>query len=480
MSAVFTARLRALIYGLGAAAAAVLIAAIPTSARAAAPMTEAAAEQIGLDAYDYGIPLLEFLRQQDKQTSVTVPDTQSDAPINQFGSARQLADPRHAVFVQPNNDTLYTMGHVDLSKGPIVLHVPAVPGHRYYSFEFLDPYTNVYNYVGTRTTGDGAHTWVITGPSFHGKLPHGLPRIRSHYQLTWLAGRTLVGDSSQLGAVHKIQDGYRLIPLAGYNKDGLGYKPQKPKRIVKTPKTFTEPTGVAFFDQLGTALADNPPPARDSKILQELKTVGVGPGLHPSQEHLSADVLAGLKAAADGGSQHVFALRLQIAAKSALAHNGWFVPPPDTGDYGTDYDFRAVVALNGLAANRPHEAIYIVGATDSTRALLNGANNYVFHFPAGDLPPAKYFWSLTMYDVNFYLVPNPINRYELASHTQGLKRNPDGSLDIYVQHTAPAGHQSNWLPSPASGQFEITLRLYGPEATALNDTYTYPPIVKTN
>ena len=96
---------------------------------------------------------------------MTVPNSLSDAPINQLGSARQLASVQHQVFVQPNLDTLYTMGHLDLSRGPLVLHVPAVSHHRYYVFEFLDPYTNVFHYVGTRTTGDGAGSYLITGPS---------------------------------------------------------------------------------------------------------------------------------------------------------------------------------------------------------------------------------------------------------------------------------------------------------------------------
>ncbi len=85
-----------------------------------------------------------------------------------------------------------------------------------------------------------------------------------------------------------------------------------------------------------------------------------------------------------------------------------------------------------------------------------------------------------MYDQDFFLVPNPIGRYSLSSHTATLKRNPDGSLDIYIQHTAPAGHRSNWLPAPASGQFEVTLRLYGPQPRALNGTYIYPPITRTS
>ena len=83
------------------------------------------------------------------------------------------------MIVAPNNDTLYSMAHLDLSKGPLVLHVPAVAHHHYYVFEFLDPYTNVFHYVGTRTTGDGAGNYAIVGPKFHGKLPGGVHRIRS-------------------------------------------------------------------------------------------------------------------------------------------------------------------------------------------------------------------------------------------------------------------------------------------------------------
>jgi hypothetical protein len=288
-----------------------------------------------------------------------------------------------------------------------------------------------------------------------------------------------VNGPSDLAAVHKVQDGYRLIPLAGYLKRGLSWHAPRPKRVVKTPLKLTEPTGVKFFDELGTALAENPPPARDHAILAQLRTVGVGPGRQPSREHLSAAIVAGLGAAADGGAAHVAALKLSFAASSALAHDGWFVPPAYTGDYGTNYTFRAIVALNGLAANRPAEAMYIVGVTDSTHTPLNAAEHYVIHFPAGQLPPARYFWSLTMYDQNFYLVPNALHRYELASHTAGLKRNPDGSLDIYIQPTPPPGHESNWLPAPVSGRFEVTLRLYGPEASALEGHYTYPPIVRT-
>ena len=126
---------------------------------------------------------------------------------------------------------------------------------------------------------------------------------------------------------------------------------------------------------------------------------------------------------------------------SEAKHNGWYVAPSDIGNFGTDYKLRAVVAVNGLAANLPAEAMYPVGSFDNTGALLNGANRYVIHIPAGGYPPVRYYWSFTVYNENLYLVPNPINRYAINQFTRGVKRNPDGSLDIYVQPTPPTGHR---------------------------------------
>jgi hypothetical protein len=450
------------------------------SAAAAGPpqLTKAQAQLIGTDAYVYGIPLLEFLRQQATQTSVTAPNTLSDAPINQLGNQRNLADAAHQVFVAPNNDTLYTMGHLNLSQGPLVLHVPKIAHHRYYVMEFLDPYTNVFHYVGTRTTGDGAGNFVIVGPHFHGRLPAGMDVIRAAYNDVWICGRTLVHGPSDLAATHKVQNGYRLIPLGSFERVGLSYRAPRPRRLITTHTAATIPTGLAFYDALGVALAHNPPPARDHAILSELKTAGIGPGLRPSKEHLPPAVIQGLAAAVAGGPAKVFAVRSSIVIPSELKHHGWYVAPGDIGHFGTDYNLRAVVAVYGIAANVPVEAMYPVGSFDSTGSLLTGANRYVIHIPKGDFPPVHYYWSFTAYNQNLYLVSNPIHRYAINQFTPGVKYNKDGSLDIYVQASAPAGHESNWLPSPPSGQFEVILRMYGPRAPALHNTYDYPPIVK--
>jgi hypothetical protein len=126
----------------------------------------------------------------------------------------------------------------------------------------------------------------------------------------------------------------------------------------------------------------------------------------------------------------------------------------------------------------PAEAIYAGSSRDSGGAPYDGNRGYVIHFRRGQRPPVKAFWSVTMYGPDRFFIENPINRYAIGDRTPGLQHGADGSLDIYVQHDAPPGHESNWLPAP-SGPFSLTLRLYLPEAEAIAGRYEYPTVRPT-
>jgi len=99
----------------------------------------------------------------------------------------------------------------------------------------------------------------------------------------------------------------------------------------------------------------------------------------------------------------------------------------------------------------------------------------VLHFRLGELPPVKAFWSVTMYAPDRSFVANPINRYAIGDRTPGLQYGKDHSLDIYIQHDPPPGHESNWLPAP-SGPFSLSMRLYLPKASAIEGRYRYPTV----
>jgi hypothetical protein len=122
--------------------------------------------------------------------------------------------------------------------------------------------------------------------------------------------------------------------------------------------------------------------------------------------------------------------------------------------------------------------MYWTTSKDGAGHKLNGRRDYVMHFPPGGLPPNDAFWSLTMGDANNRFVANPLNRYSVSDRS-GIVPNADGSVDIYVQNTAPASRESNWLPAPA-GNFILWLRVYVPGAAILDGKYELPPLVEVD
>ncbi len=150
--------------------------------------------------------------------------------------------------------------------------------------------------------------------------------------------------------------------------------------------------------------------------------------------------------------------------------------PLHCGEASNGILLRAACAKFIAASNLPQEAAYWGTSVDSAGQPLNGGHDYLLHFPPGGLPPNQAFWSLTMVDPQGYLVDNPINRYTVGDRS-GLVQGADGSIDIYIQHTAPAGHEANWLPAP-SGDFKLVLRAYQPGAAILSGAYHVPPVVE--
>jgi hypothetical protein len=148
--------------------------------------------------------------------------------------------------------------------------------------------------------------------------------------------------------------------------------------------------------------------------------------------------------------------------------------------YGGDYLLRSAAAMGGWGGNDIVEALYPSAREDSDGKALDGAHRYQITFET--LPPAKAFWSVTMYDTSYdgtagYLVENPIDRYLINSTTEGLVYAVDGSLTITIQWEQPqdATKRANWLPAP-DGPFYLVMRIYWPKEEALNGTWTPPPV----
>jgi hypothetical protein len=419
---------------------------------------EKEALEAGVEAVAYGFPLVIMDATCRKLTNVASV-TAMDAPVNQFAHMAAFPDASFKDVVRANVDTLYSAACLDLSKEPIVLSVPDTKG-RYYLMPMLDAWTNIFASPGKRTTGTKAGHFAITGPGWSGALPKGVQELKSPTNLVWLIGRTQTNGPKDYAAVHAIQKQYKLVPLSAFGKP---YTPPPgtvdPSIDMKTPpvEVVAKMSTAEFFNAMARLMKANPPPAADAPVLAKLAKIGIVPGEKFDASKLDPAVVKGLEKAVP-----VTLEKLQAASKQSGAPvNGWRLPSMNLADFGTDYGTRAVVALVGLGANLPADAVYPSTFTDGTDKPLNGANRYVLHFEKGQEPPVHAFWSVTMYDPQSFFVANPLNRYALSSWMP-FKRNADGSLDLYIQKDSPGkDKEANWLPAPA-GEFNLTMRMYWP------------------
>jgi hypothetical protein len=444
-----------------------------TSSSAVKPSKEQLAMQAGAQAVVYGLPLVLMDITQRKTTNV-VPGHLLARPVNQFAHLRAFPTASFKDVVRANVDTLYSSAFLDLAREPLVLSVPDTHG-RYYLLPMLDAWTNVFASPGTRTTGNGAAVFAITGPDWKGTLPSGMHELKSPTNMAWILGRTQTNGPADYAAVHAIQDGYTLVPLSQFGKP---YTPPAgkfdPTVDMKTPpvEQLQKMSATQFFSALARLLKANPPPAAEAGILAQLAKIGVRPGEDFDPNKLDPAVAKGLD-----GSVGLALGKLQEAQKHMGAPvNGWHIPPQNLGNFGTDYGTRAIVALIAFGANLPADAVYPTTFVDASGKALNGANHYTLHFAKGQTPPVNAFWSVTMYDAQSFFVDNPLNRYALSSWMP-LAHNSDGSIDLYVQHDSPGkDKEANWLPAPAAN-FNVTLRMYWPKGVppSITDGSWLPP-----
>lgn len=159
---------------------------------------------------------------------------------------------------------------------------------------------------------------------------------------------------------------------------------------------------------------------------------------------------------------------------------GWSTPPAILGNYGTFYNARAVVAMVGLGANLPADAMYPNTGLDDSGQALDGSRRYRLHFKATELPPVNAFWSITAYGRDNFFIDNPLHRYALGDRDP-LVYNPDGSLDLWVQAEAPAGDKAkNWLPVKSGEPFLLNARLYWPKPAALSGAWGMPALERVD
>jgi hypothetical protein len=433
---------------------------------------------LATDAYIYGYPLVTMEMTRRVMTNVAAPEG-NRGPMGQFVRAREYPNSSFRDVTAPNADTLYTTAWIDVGNEPWVLSIPDMKG-RYFLVPMLGGWTNVFQVPGKRTTGTGAQTYAISGPGWSGALPAGVKEYKSPTSIVWILGRIYcTGTPEDYAAVHAQQDQFQLVPLSAYGKTytaPLGKVDATIDMKTAVREQVNRMDAVAYFTLLAQLMKSNPPAVADAPALARFAKIGLVPGKDFDASKLNADFAKRIPEIAFDR------IMLQFKINKDVQHtNGWNFTTK-TGLYGTDYLMRALITAIGLGANRPQDAVYPTSLKDAHDDAYDGANKYVIRFDKGQTPPVEGFWSITMYDAQYFFVANPINRYSISPR-QNLKSNPDGSIDVYVQKDSPgADKESNWLPAPA-GKFILMLRMYWPNESGpsiLDGTWTIPEVKKVS
>jgi hypothetical protein len=390
------------------------------------------------------------------------------APPNRFVHARALPEAASGRPGGARTGALRSAAWLDLGATPVVLSVPETHG-RFYALALVDLWTDVFASVGVRTTGAGAGTYVIAGPSWSGTaIPEGALLIRSPTRMARIVGATQVDGDGGYAAAHAVQDAYELRPLVAG---------QAPAGAVEPPAGSAPPVAQvermdarAFFSELAAQMRDNPPRLEDRAIVERMRRLGLLLEGDLAWRQLGGDVQRAVTLGAARGLERVMA-----AAES---------PPSDAvghwharfrlGQYGTDYLHRAAAACAGLEAGPAEDELAVLTETDVDGGELRGRRRYEISFAPCSLPPVHGYWTLMTYDAREPLVDNPVERYSIGDWN-GLVPEPDGTVTIRIQHADPGPGVPNWLPAPP-GPFNLLLRLCWPQREVLDRRWAPPAV----
>ena len=396
------------------------------------------------------------------------------APVNHLCMLTDVVAPEFSSVPCPNRDVVYGFGLMDLQDQPVVIQIPDF-GDRFWLYQIGDHRMESIGELG-RMYGTSAGFAMVVGPDWQGTVPEQMTRvIRSDTNLAYILPRVLVGQSQNVPSDAELQDALSQIaiyPLSKFNgqmkrKDwrqvrwypALGRTTRERNKLVR-PETFFDDLQ-RVLDEIDATPAEQPLVELAQRLVDWAQT-------EPARQATLGQLAVRLE-------QETIEPMFDFS-HSGQTLSGQWRSLQNGAAFGDDYWSRTAIAKSNPFVNREHEAKYYYLEHSADGQPLQGAQAYTLRFTADQLPPADGFWSLTLYNSDHQLHANAAQRYSIGS-LEELKRDDDGSLTIVVQPKPPrADEHVNWLPSPDAGSFKLYLRLYEPQASALNGSWTPPAI----
>jgi hypothetical protein len=434
-------------------------------------------ERRAVEAVIWGMPAVNFQRMKQ-------------AMLDAKGASNQVVYWSRPVnwkdqTLTPNPDTIYFNPFYDVTSGPIVLDIPPVDGERSITGSVDDSWQNALDDVGIAGVDKGkGGKYVILPPGYKDKVPEGYILLQSDTfnGFAILRSNLKSGSDADIAAAIAYAKRIKMYPLAEAGKN--------PQTVFVDvyDATFdaTIPYDERFFESLNAFVQAEPWLTRDKAMIDSLKSIGIEKGkpFSPDAKTKSIRVAAVREAHASINARY----EALLSAVPFNAGTRWAVPatPELLEGMATFFanpnsypiDVRAVTySIAYFSPKHLGEGqFYLMTIKDKAGNALDGKSTYRLTVPAN--APVKLYWSATAYDRATHALIRDTPRSSRGSNSPGLQKNTDGSVDIWFAPNAPAGKQSNWVPTKADGGFEVLFRFYGPEKPLFEKSWKLPDIEK--
>ena len=440
------------------------------------PLSDAEKSELLERAYVYALPLMLMDATYVKMTN-TVDTVPQQSPANRFIHARKLANAKFKDVVTPNSDTNYSQVMMDLSGDALVVRLPRTD--RFCMAEILDAWSNcIAAPDATKIPDDKEYgDFVFVGPSFTGTVPEGMTVIKSPTNHVWMLLRTLCKGEDDLPNVIAIQNQMKTYLLSDYLNGEVEYAGKgtyDPANNFTPVKHILGMSMTDFFTRANALMITNPPAEADAQWIAALSKIGVGPGLTFDASIFGSNATALWRNLVS----NIMNITQPRCMQFVKDNGSWRFYGEPIAEFGTEYYYRAMIAVAALAANPVSIAVYPRADLDQAGDTLNGNHRYLLHIEKENWPEtnAYGFWSITMYDKENFFYDNELDRYNITDRSDFVK-NQDGSLDILIQHEKPAENVSNWLPAP-DDKFHLYFRIYNPVERIIKNEWDMPTITR--
>jgi hypothetical protein len=434
------------------------------------------ATSIARTAYVWGWPLVNMVNRNAAITQAPQPGRLNGvlpaAPRGRLAMLSDYIDPAQTFIACPNQDVVYGLSYMSLDEEPVIIQVPDF-GDRFWVYALYDNRTDQFGELG-KPYGSKPGFYVLAGPNWKGDKPDGVEAVlRSSTALAAAIPRVFLDDTPEdRAAIQSVINQINIYPLAEF--DGKT-KTTEWAKLPSLPNPGSSGGGETkwvvperFFEQIGGVLDTvASQPGEEALYAQFRSMLDAAKGNGELTKVLTDTAVATEREAIDPFKQWIH--------NGVPAGNGWN-RSVNNAQFGLDYFNRTATAKSNMFENRPKETQYFYIDNDSTGAPLQGGRSYRVTFAAGQEPPVKGFWSLTLYNAEHFFHPNPLNRYSLGTKNKTLKRGADGSLTLYAGARSPGPeNESNWLPAP-DGPFSLYIRAYWGDQGIIDGTWKPPSV----